>query len=78
MFNYNKLKGRIIEILGSYSRYAEELGLSRSQISNKLEGRVQFTQKQIADTMRILNIDKTEIGLYFFNIEVVKNITEEE
>lgn len=44
MFEYRRLKGRIIEIFGSQGKFAEHLNVSYVTISNKLRGVTQFSQ----------------------------------
>ena len=65
-FNYNKLRGRIIEICGSQSEFAKLIGVSEQTITAKLNGRSSFSQKDILKWSEVLKIDQTEIGIYFF------------
>ena len=41
-FNYNKLKGRIVEKLGSQTALATQMGISAITLTQKLKGRVAF------------------------------------
>ena len=61
-----KLRGRIIERYGPIGAFAKALGLNKSNVSMKLNGHSAWTQKQIADAMRLLEIQKRDIGAYFF------------
>lgn len=72
VFRYNKLRGRIVEIFGSQSRFAEEIGQSEQNITAKLAGRSSFTQDNIVTWCQALNIDQADIGSYFFTREVSK------
>lgn len=65
-FNYNKLRGRIIEICGSQSEFAKLIGVSEQTITAKLNGRSSFSQEDILKWSEVLKIDQTEIGIYFF------------
>ncbi len=65
-YEYNKLKGRIIEKYGSRRKFAEILGLSEVSMSKKLNGTVQFTQEDIIKWCNLLEIPEVEIGGYFF------------
>lgn len=70
VFNYNKLKGRIKEILGTQNKLAENLDLDETTISNKLNNNTYFTQKEIINTCLALKIPFENIPEYFFNQEV--------
>lgn len=71
--NYNKLKGKIKEVLGTQSKLAEKLGLDETTISNKLNNNTYFSQKEILAICVILNIPKAEIEEYFFKEKVREN-----
>lgn len=77
-YDYSKLKGRIIEKLGSLKRYAELLNISDTSISNKLNNKVPFTQDEILRSADedVLDIDLDNIKLYFFNKKVGENQTD--
>lgn len=68
--NYDKLKGRIKEVLGTQGRLAEKIKLDETTISNKLNNNTYFSQKEILSICLILNISKTEIPEYFFKEKV--------
>ena len=72
-YNYNKLRGKIKEIVGSESKYAELLGLSNASISAKLNSLVPFSITEIDKSVTILNIPTNEIYEYFFQKKVEKN-----
>lgn len=63
---YNKLRGRIVEIFGSQSKFAEAVGQSEQIITAKLAGRSSFTQDNIIAWCKALDIDQNDIGSYFF------------
>jgi len=65
-FENSKLRGRIREKLGSEAELARRLNLNRSTISTRLSGKTQFTRSEIALIVRMLDIDKVDIGMYFF------------
>lgn len=69
-FKYNKLRGRIIEIFGSQRSFAEAVGETEQNVTAKLAGRNSFTQESIIKWSRALYIDQTEIGSYFFTLEL--------
>lgn len=69
-FNYDKLKGRIKEILGTQSNLANTMKVDEATISNKLNNSTYFTQKDIIKICKILFIDFEQIPEYFFNQKV--------
>ena len=72
VFKYNKLRGRIVEVYGSQSKFAEIIGQSEQNITAKLAGRSSFTQENIITWCKALNIGPEDIGNYFFTLEVSK------
>ncbi len=73
-YDYSKLRGRIVEKLGSIKKYAELLNLSDTSISNKLSNRTPFNQDEILRSVEsdVLDIDVMEIPKYFFMQKVGK------
>lgn len=71
-FDYSKLKGKIVEVLGNQSNYAKSLGLSETSITNKLNNAVYFTQGEIISSIDILHINLEDISTYFFTQKVEK------
>ena len=70
MFDYAKLRGRIREIFNRESDFADNMGVSKATMSAKLNGRIEFSQKEIYKAMELLNIDACEIDKYFFTLKV--------
>jgi len=79
-YDYSKLRGRIIEKLGSLKNYAKELGISETTLFKKLNNKVAFNQDEIYDSIEILslNVAENDIQLYFFTQKVGKNQTGQE
>lgn len=69
-FMYNKLRGKIIEVFGSQSKFAAEIGLSEQSVTAKLAGRTRFSQEDIIFWSEKLKIDQNDIGVYFFAQEL--------
>ena len=71
-YDYSKLRGRIVEKLGSIKKYAELLNLSDTSITNKLSNRTPFNQDEILRSIEsdVLDIDVMEIPKYFFTQKV--------
>ena len=66
-FNYNKLRGRIREILGTESKFTELMPMNRGTVSLKLNGQQEWTQSEILVALKVLKLSKEDIGIYFFN-----------
>lgn len=78
-YDYSKLRGRVIEKLGSLKNYAKELGISETTLFKKLNNKVPFNQDEIFDSIRILDLDVAngDIQSHFFTQKVGKIQTEE-
>lgn len=66
-FNYNKLRGRIREVLGTESKFAELMPMNRGTVSLKLNGQQEWTQSEMLIALKVLKLSKEDIGVYFFN-----------
>ena len=66
MYDYSKLRGRIVEKYGTMSRFAEELGLSLVAVSNKMNNKTGFTRTDIEKWANLLDIPGFEYDAYFF------------
>lgn len=77
-YDYSKLKGRIIEKLGSGKVLAEKLQISDTALYNKLSNKVPFNQDEILTAMNkdVLDIEPQDICKYFFTKKVGKNQTD--
>ena len=64
-FDYWKLRGKIKNTFGTQQALADAMGYSRQTISNKLSGRVPWTQADIVNAAEILGITDEEITDYF-------------
>lgn len=65
-YEYNALRGRIVEKFGSQKQFAEELNVSSQAVSNKMCGRAGFNQKDIERWCEMLDIEQGQIEHYFF------------
>ena len=68
--NYDKLKGKIKEVLGTQGKLAEIMEVDETTISNKLNSNTYFTQKEILRICHILKLKIEEIPEYFFTQKV--------
>lgn len=71
-FNYDKLRGKIIEKYGSQYRFAEAMEWSERTLSLKLNNSRTWKQTDIQKAITLLEISECEIPLYFFTPEVQK------
>lgn len=69
-FNYNKLRGRIVEIYGSQTEFAKAMQWSERTLSRKLNGKIPWKQTDIIDAVRLLKLSESDIQEYFFALEV--------
>lgn len=69
-YDYNKLKGRIIEYFGKQQQFAAAMGWSERTCSLKLSNKVFWRQPEISKASQLLDIKKSEIQQYFFNESV--------
>lgn len=65
-YNYDKLRGKIKEVCGTEGTYATKLGVSRTSISHRLNGRLEFSQAEIDKSVDVLNLKAIDIPEYFF------------
>lgn len=72
-FDFSKLLGRIKEYGYTQERLAEEISMTKTTMSLKLNNKAYFTQPEIEKIRRILNIDAEEVGVYFFALKVQEN-----
>ncbi len=69
-FCYDKLSGRIKEICGTQSKFADLMGLSNATISAKLNNKSEFSQPEIFKAIDVLKLERSDIPAYFFTKQV--------
>ncbi len=62
--NTQKLKGRIVEKGLTQGDVANRLGISKTALNNKINGKTEFTAREIKALVIILGIN--DIDAYFF------------
>ena len=72
-FDYNKLRGRIVEKFGNQSEFANAMGLSERTISFKINGKRPRKQEDILKAIQILGLTDDDIQDYFFTLKVQNN-----
>lgn len=68
-FDYSKLRGKIREY-GTQEAFADAIGISTVTLSEKLNNKSQFTQKEINKSVEVLQIAPEDIPTYFFTPKV--------
>ncbi len=66
MYDYSRLRGRIIEKCGSYSELSRKTGLSLHTLSYKMNQKIPFKQTDIELLCDVLDIPPKKIAEYFF------------
>ena len=73
MYNYNKLRGRIVEKYGSIEKFADKLGRSDATVSKKLNNKSEFSRNDMFKWSALLEIPKDDFASFFFDNEVQSN-----
>lgn len=66
MFDYLKLKAKIMEEYKTQSAFAVAMGMSLTALNQRLNGMVEWKTKEIVKACDLLEIDLTEAWKYFF------------
>ena len=69
-FDYNKLRGRIVEIFNTQSNFASAMGWSERTLSLKMNGMRSWKQQDICKAIRLLSLTTDDIPIYFFTLKV--------
>ena len=67
-----RLRGRIVERYGTFTRFASEIGITKQTVTNVLNGRTTPTSKKMPVWCAALDISPEEVG-YFFTIAPQKS-----
>ena len=70
IYDYSKLRGRIVEKFGSMRKFAAALGVSVQAVSQYLNNKAKFGQRAIEKWCTVLEIDFDDAGAYFFKRKV--------
>ena len=63
---YAKLRGRIVEKFGTQDAFREQIGISKTAMSNKMTGKTGFSRDDIIKWCKLLSIDMQNVSDYFF------------
>lgn len=66
--NYSKLRGKIKEIYGIQDAFAAAIGMDRSTLSLKLNGKSDWTREEIVKSCHALYIPLSKVPAYFFDV----------
>ena len=66
IYDYSKLKGKIVEVCGYQSVFAKKMSLSDKTVCLKLNNKINFKQDEIQKAIQILNLSDGDIVEYFF------------
>jgi len=67
VFEYAKLRGRIIEKYGTQGNFAKAIGISENSLSKKMTCVTGLSQDDILLWSELLDIDKSEYGYFFYS-----------
>lgn len=70
VFDYSKLKGRIVEKFGTQGRFAAANQLTDRSMSLKLNNGIGLSQEEVLKWCKMLDIDIMDIPDYFFKQKV--------
>ena len=65
-FDYSRLRGKIREVCKTEKAFAGLIGISAITLTSKFAGKSDFTQKQIFEAVKVLNLTDEDIPMYFF------------
>lgn len=65
-FDYSKLLGRMREMGYTQEKLAIAIGVNESTLNTKLRGKSYFNQDLINKICKVLDINVSEIGTYFY------------
>ena len=68
--DYDKLRGRVVEMYRTQKGFAEALGKDLSLVNLTLNGKRNIDQEEIEQWCRVLKIPTEEIPTYFFGKKV--------
>ncbi len=71
-FDFNKLRGRIVEKYGSQTEFAKAMNWSERTLSKKINGKISWKQTDICAAIKLLELSEDDIQEYFFTIKVQK------
>lgn len=68
--SYAKLKGKIIEVFGTYYNFANAMGMHKDSLSAKLKNKTPWKREEIELACELLRIPIQDVYIYFFTQKV--------
>ena len=68
--SYAKLRGKIREVYGVQEAFAAGMDMNKSTLSQKLNGKSEWTRAEIETACLLLSIPVDEVPAYFFTAKV--------
>ena len=66
VFDYSKLRGRIVEKCGTMSAFADSVGISEVALSRKLNNKVAISREDMIAWSKALDVSLDEYGVFYF------------
>ena len=60
-FDFNKLRGRIVEKYGSQTEFAKAMNWSERTLSKKINGKISWKQTDICAAIKLLELSEDDI-----------------
>lgn len=70
MYDYIKLKARIMEKFRTQEDFAKAMGMSLPALNQRLNGAVSWRSPEMAKACELLGIDMPDMWIYFFTEKV--------
>jgi hypothetical protein len=69
-FDFSKLLGRIVEMFGTRTAFAEKWGKTDRYLSDRLNNKIVMDMVDIHEMRELLDIAYEDIPVYFFTVKV--------
>lgn len=66
MFDYQKLKGKIVEVFKTQAAFAEAMDMDLTSLNQRLNGKVEWKTPEIVRACELLGIELSDSWQYFF------------
>ncbi len=76
-FDYSKLRGRIVEKYGSITAFSKHVKIDYPAVIRKMNGGTNFSQKDIINWCKLLDIDINDVPDYFLREKVQSHDNEQ-
>lgn len=70
VYDYSKLQGKIKEKFVKQENFARAIGISRTSLNLKLNGKSMFSHEEMARSIDVLDIPREDLPEYFFTQKV--------